>query len=788
MHTIVKEHPSAYDYGRVAVTVEYRYRGEWRRKTVALAEVAQWVRNGRYARRVDAVRDGQPIQTAAGLGGGSMAEAGLPLVLPGTGSDGSCTGLALLTIAAPGGHAQLERLRSRACLWDAAAMVMASADGRSLVVLMAYRLTGGGLPAGTAETALFRQYACRRAADFATAVTGLVPEAHAADGTEGFRISHDPEVWLNDDVRPVLIDQPTAPLDGPADLTAPVPARQAGTDALAEDVLPGYTRREMEVTTYNMVCRQLAYSPRREAPEHLLRLAVECRRAGIDRELATKLTIYLGDYVGQDTLVRSTFENAYCRHRMGTALPMDRSLMHQQLLQAFLRRRYCFRRNAVTGEVEYQEKDRYETGWRTLSRRARNDINNAAIDEGIKVWPQDIDRVVDSRLTEDYDPVGAWLDALPRWDGRDRIGELAARVPVRSEGWTEDFRVWMRSMVRQWRSGCGALHGAQVMLMMVGAQGTRKSTFMRMLLPPELRQYYTDRIDFTNKKDALRAIGRFLLINLDEYDQVSKAQTAFLKHLVQRTDIKERTPYTTVIDQQPRRAAFCATTNSLTPLRDESGGRRYLVAELAGVIDTAADGDRAIDYRQLYAQVVEELQAGLESAFTGERERAIIDRSADYYETPSVVQLFLDRFHKPAAVSLLTEAAVGLVPDGEPSGTGASGATVADGEPSGTGASGAMVPDGEPSGTGAPRAMVADGEPSGTGATAAPETPAPSLLALSPTEILQLIRSHTKLNVVTQSNATIIGTYLRRHGFPKTGRRYVVESQVESRLIRGTDT
>ena len=73
--------------------------------------------------------------------------------------------------------------------------------------------------------------------------------------------------------------------------------------------------------------------------------------------------------------------------------------------------------------------------------------------------------------------------------------------------------------------------------------------------------------------------------------------------------------------------------------------------------------------------------------------------------------------------------------------------------------------------------MVADGEPSGTGATAAPETPEPSLLALSPTEILQLIRSHTKLNVVTQSNATIIGTYLRRHGFPKTGRKYVVEEK-----------
>ena len=202
-------------------------------------------------------------------------------------------------------------------------------------------------------------------------------------------------------------------------------------------------------------------------------------------------------------------------------------------------------------------------------------------------------------------------------------------------------------MVSQWRAGRDALYGAQMVLMLVGGQGTRKSTFMRMLLPKELMPFYIDRIDFANKKEALRALSRFLLINIDEYDQISKAQTAFLKHLIQRTDVKERKLYSTTFEQSQRYAAFCATTNSLVPLKDESGSRRYMVVEVNDVIDTDTQGDRKIDYKQLYAQIVYEIEHGEEYAFTGEREQQIITQNADFYETPNVVSLFEDHFRKP---------------------------------------------------------------------------------------------------------------------------------------------
>ena len=45
-------------------------------------------------------------------------------------------------------------------------------------------------------------------------------------------------------------------------------------------------------------------------------------------------------------------------------------------------------------------------------------------------------------------------------------------------------------------------------------------------MPPELRGYYTDSIDFGRKRDAEMYLNRFALINIDEFDQVSSTQQA----------------------------------------------------------------------------------------------------------------------------------------------------------------------------------------------------------------------------------------------------------------------
>ena len=665
--------------------MKYRYRQEWREKYVSLEEIAEWTRTGKHEHRVNAVRGLEDASTGIGLATGPIAAEWLPRVLPAKGEKGVYTGLVLLSLRlGEGGQDVLERLRRQVNVWPQTLLSFVGSSGRSLKVVIAYRLTGGGLPAEERDVTLFQQVAYRSAAAFAQNATGMQPEEVAHDGSESFRLSADPLVYLNPAVTPIEIDQPKGPLGDIAGTAA-----ETAEVTLDTKVLPGYSRREMDVLRYHAVCRDLAFDEELPLEEHLMRLAVECRKAGVDEELAVKLTLDALDCYDRELMVRSTFETAYRKHKRGTKNPLERSMMHQILLEEFLRRRYMFRRNRVTGEVEMQEKHRYQLWWKPLTREVMNDLNNAAIREGIKVWPRDLERVLVSERIPTYDPVREWLEQLPEWDGRDRLGELADRVSTRDAAWRENFKIWMRSMVSQWRSGANTMYGAQMVLMLVGEQGTRKSTFMRLLLPRELMAFYIDRIDFANKKEALRALSRFLLINIDEYDQISRAQTAFLKHLIQRTDVKERKLYSTTFEQQQRYAAFCATTNSLTPLKDESGSRRYLVVEVDGPIDVNTQGDRQIDYRQLYAQIVHEIDAGEEYAFTGERERRIQKQNSDYYDTPTVVALFEDRFRKPRA-----------------------------------------------------------GE---------------DVLLMSPTEMLKELR----LDVGNRSNATILGSYLRRSGYAK---------------------
>ena len=624
--------------------VEYRYRDEWKKKCVALNEIHKWICEGKYQKRVNAVRGVADADTADRMTLGVTSAEGLPNVRPAIGEKGAYTGLVLLSFRVEEGLKLVEQLRKVVNLWEQTLLSFVGSSGRSLKVLIPYRLVGGGLPEEAAQVALFQQYAYKRAADYALMATGMKAEEVNHDGTEHFRISFDPQAYLNPEAKPIEMAQPTEPL---TTVSAQV-IRHPEETPLDTDILPGYTRREMDVIKFNFVCRDLAFGKELSKEEYLMKLATACRQADIYEELGIKLSIALPEFSDKNTLVRTCFANAYAKHRFGRRInPVERSLMHQLLLEDFLNRRYMFRRNKVTGDVEYQEKYRYVLWWKPLTEEAKNDINNEAIREGIKVWPKDLERILVSERINEYDPVREWLEQLPHWDGRDRLGEMAARVKTRTAGWTENFKIWMRSMVSQWRSGRDAMYGAQMVLMLVGGQGTRKSTFMRMLLPKELMPFYIDRIDFANKKEAIRALSRFLLINIDEYDQISKAQTAFLKHLIQRTDVKERKLYSTTFEQSQRYAAFCATTNSLSPLKDESGSRRYLVTEVTDVIDTDTRGRKAIDYPQLYAQIVEEIEAGEEYAFTGEREQEIVARNADYYETPNVVSLFEDHFRKP---------------------------------------------------------------------------------------------------------------------------------------------
>lgn len=92
-----------------------------------------------------------------------------------------------------------------------------------------------------------------------------------------------------------------------------------------------------------------------------------------------------------------------------------------------------------------------------------------------------------------------------------------------------------------------------------------------------------------------------------------------------------------------RYASFIATTNNLQPLTDPSGSRRFLCIETCGSIDLK----RPINYRQLYAQAVEEIADGLPTFFSRQNERRIQRSNLPYQNTEVIAELVNEYFKVP---------------------------------------------------------------------------------------------------------------------------------------------
>ena len=296
----------------------------------------------------------------------------------------------------------------------------------------------------------------------------------------------------------------------------------------------------------------------------------------------------------------------------------------------------------MRGVAEFRERTGVGFSFRDLTEEARNSITLRAMSQGIKCWDKDIRRYMNSENVELFNPLTEYLENLPRWDGKDRVQALARRVPTDYEEWPVLFHLWMRSMVAMWL-GKGQLTGNALVPLLIGRQGCGKSSFCRILLPVDLREYYNDRINFKNETDLNLGLTSFGLINLDEFDKITQRQQIVLKYLVSTADLKYRTPYGKAYSEHCRYASFIGTTNEMKPLTDPSGARRFVCVYVNGDIDFR----ESVEYNQLYAQLCQEIRNGERYWPTREQELALITRNMTYQQVSGLSEMLLSVLHRP---------------------------------------------------------------------------------------------------------------------------------------------
>ena len=319
-------------------------------------------------------------------------------------------------------------------------------------------------------------------------------------------------------------------------------------------------------------------------------------------------------------------------------------------IELYLTTHYLFRRNVLSGKVEYAVRpaESQDPQWEILTQPALNSIIIRAKRDNIckKGSPKsDIVEYINSNEIDTFDPIADYLEHLPQWDGENHVAKLFNRIPGVDSELMGYLATWLRSAVAHWLQ-MDTIHGNECVPILVGAQGCGKTTFFARLLPPHLRMYYLDHLNLSNKFDKEMALTSDLFVNLDELDAIPNSQQPSLKQTLSKNKVNGRPIFGVSQEDRPRYASFVATTNSLHPLKDPTGSRRFICIRIPD--GKYIDNTGETDYSQLYAQVLHELRVQKSPYwFNNEEVIRIQELNKDFMEKKDIAEIVNICFRKP---------------------------------------------------------------------------------------------------------------------------------------------
>ncbi|WP_307997557.1 VapE domain-containing protein, partial [uncultured Bacteroides sp.] len=210
-------------------------------------------------------------------------------------------------------------------------------------------------------------------------------------------------------------------------------------------------------------------------------------------------------------------------------------LLTQQVID-FLKIQYDFRYNLLTEETEFRPFGQRNIPFCRIDKRELNTFCLEAHKEGINCWDKDLQRYIYSTQVESYHPFRLYMNELPTWDGTDRLKPLAKRVSDATI-WIKSFHTWMLGLAAQWLGINQTQANSVAPILISEEQGRHKSTFCRMLMPPQLARYYSDNLKLTAQGNPERLLAEMGLLNMDEFDKYGAQKMPLLKNLMQMSSL-----------------------------------------------------------------------------------------------------------------------------------------------------------------------------------------------------------------------------------------------------------
>lgn len=373
----------------------------------------------------------------------------------------------------------------------------------------------------------------------------------------------------------------------------------------------------------------------------LVALANYCRKARLDEEACVKRTLWQYRFGSNEDLVRKVFRTTYAKKYQGKPMSqMNQKERIARTISDFFQRRYQLRYNEVKQLVEFKPNDQMHLLWQPLTDRDLHRMAFEEMMEGGQAWLVDLQLYVNSSLVRRYNPILEFLANVGTWNRkRNYIEDFARRLKTDWDRWPHFFHRWLLAMVAQ-AMDVNRDYGNSVVPMIIGRQAMKKSTFCKNILPYSLRDYYMDDIKMDNSEQVERVLGRMWLVNIDEYNSKTDREQAKIKRLLTEKDVQVRKMRSDQYTMTPRLCSFIATTNDRHPLCDATGSRRYLCVETTA----QANMSGTIDYQQMYAQAVWEIEHGVQYWFDNDDEREIEAHNKAYRQVTSIEEALTNIF------------------------------------------------------------------------------------------------------------------------------------------------
>ncbi len=226
-----------------------------------------------------------------------------------------------------------------------------------------------------------------------------------------------------------------------------------------------------------------------------------------------------------------------------------------------------------------------------------------------------------------FHPVRDWLDALPEWDGIERLDTLL--VDYMSAEDTAYTRAVTRKAVvaavkRIYEPGCKM----DYTLTLAGKQGLRKSSFFRTLVPDP--SWFSDSLDTFQGKESYEALQGSWIIEIAELSAAKRSDIERTKQFLTKQDDKLRKAYAEKTGRYRRQCIFVATTNSSDFLRDMSGNRRWWVVPVWGRGTKDVFEDLPKERDQIFAEAKARYKAGEKLYLPDELEAKAAEMQEEY--------------------------------------------------------------------------------------------------------------------------------------------------------------